>query len=81
MPLHNELQALSVRALRERAEADGIDGGRIEVARDDDNAKAALTALILEKASSLDVDALRALKKPELRQRAAHALIQILVIS
>lgn len=29
MPLRDELQPLNVRALRERAEADGIDGGRI----------------------------------------------------
>ena len=71
--LQDELRELKIPALRARAADEGIDNARIEAARDDeDDAKGALIALILEKASALDVAALRAMKKPELRAKAAE---------
>ena len=45
--LQDELRELKIPALRARAADDGIDNARIEVARDEENAKGALVALIL----------------------------------
>ena len=53
MPLH-ELKQLDLRSLRERAASDGIAAERIEAARDEDDAKAALIALITESAAEMD---------------------------
>eukprot|EP01046_Picozoa_sp_COSAG06_P117149 COSAG06_NODE_64197_length_260_cov_0.639752_1_plen_86_part_11 len=70
MPLQDELRGLKVSALRERAAADGIAQADIQAARDKDDVKPALIALILEHASDLDVGALRKLTKSALHQRA-----------
>eukprot|EP01046_Picozoa_sp_COSAG06_P077080 COSAG06_NODE_24911_length_649_cov_1.205455_1_plen_79_part_10 len=70
MPLQDELRGLKVSALRERAAADGIAQGDIQAAREKDDIKPALVALILEHVSDLDVGALRKLTKSALRQRA-----------
>ena len=72
MPLHHELAGLAVRELHERASAAGIHADRLEEALDEEDSKAALVALILEQATTLDVAALRAMKKPELRAHAAE---------
>ena len=72
MTLGAQLEPLSVRELRDRAAADGADGDRVEAALDEEDAKAALIALILEKATRLDVEALRSMKKPQLRTHASE---------
>eukprot|EP01045_Picozoa_sp_COSAG04_P008881 COSAG04_NODE_501_length_13363_cov_9.158137_9_plen_1203_part_00 len=72
MTLGAQLEPLSVRELRDRAAADGADGDRVEAALDEEDAKAALIALILEKATRLDVEALRLMKKPQLRTHASE---------
>ena len=72
MTLGAQLEPLSVRELRDRAADDGADGDRVEAALDEEDAKAALIALILEKATRLDVEALRSMKKPQLRTHASE---------
>ena len=71
MPLlHDELRGMKASALRGRAAAEGIDDGRIEAARDQENAKAGLVALIMEHHTHLDVGQLRSMKKSALLERA-----------
>ena len=69
-PLQDELRGMKASALRGRAAAEGIDDGRIEAARDQENAKAGLVALIMEHHTHLDVGQLRSMKKSALLERA-----------
>jgi hypothetical protein len=68
-----ELRALKPRQLRERATSLGATAQQVETAQDEDDAKSALLRLNIELNSTLDVEELRTMKVPVLRERAAAA--------
>ena len=74
--MQDELQSLTNKELRERAVAAGISAQKIEAARDEEEPKPALIALIVEDAASkakVQHDKLQALNVKALRERAAAA--------
>eukprot|EP01047_Picozoa_sp_COSAG01_P030122 COSAG01_NODE_2089_length_8454_cov_12.054339_13_plen_229_part_00 len=68
-----ELRALKPRQLRERATSLGATAQQVEAAQDEDDVKSALLRINLEFTSTLDVEELRSMKAPKLRERVAAA--------
>jgi hypothetical protein len=75
-----ELRALKPRQLRERATSLGATAQQVETAQDEDDAKSALLRLNIELNSTLDVEELRTMKVPVLRERAAAAGVSPAVV-
>jgi hypothetical protein len=75
-----ELRALKPRQLRERATSLGATAQQVEAAQDEDDVKSALLRINLEFTSTLDVEELRAMKAPALRERAVAAGVSPAVV-
>jgi hypothetical protein len=75
-----ELRALKPRQLRERATSLGATAQQVEAADDEDDVKSALLRINLEFTSTLDVEELRAMKAPALRERAVAAGVSPAVV-